>query len=411
MARPHQLQRGRERASGGLLLIVGMAAVAANLRPAASTVGPVLDEIRDALGLSAIEAGVLTALPPLCFGLLALASPFLAARLGYTRSIALAMAVLTAGLLFRVVDGVPALFVGTIAAGAGIAIGNVLMPVLVKRSFPHRAGLATGIYVGSMIGVASLAAALTIPLQRLLDGDWRVALVIWAIPAAIALVVWLPQVRHGSDQASRALDLRSAVGLLRAPVARQLMFFFGLQAAGFYAILAWLPTIFQSEGVSSTTAGALIGLSMVMGLPAALLIPAMAARARDQRWYVAGGCAASAIGLIGLIVAPASAPFLPYLWAIVIGLGQGTCFPLALTMIVLRSGGVGETAGLSTVVQGFGYIVAAIGPFTVGAIHGLTDSWSWAAAFILAMVCLQAVAGMGAGRNIIVGESLSGGAR
>jgi CP family cyanate transporter-like MFS transporter len=384
-----------------------MVAVAANLRPAAAAVGPVVDQIRASLGLSSTAASALLALPLVCFGAAALLAPPLAARLGHSRSIGVALVLLAAGLLLRVTGGVAELFAGTLLAGAAIAIVNVMLPVVVKGRFAGRTGYATAVYMASLTGVAALAAALTVPIEHALGGGWQTALGVWALPAGLALIAWAPQLRDpapsrsdtGAPPANRpAVPARA---LLRDPVARQLVVFFGLQAASFYAILSWLPTIFQADGLSATTAGFLLGVSMFMGLPAALMVPGLATRASDQRFFPVGLCALTAIGFVGLIVAPTSVPLL---WAALIGLGQGAAFPLAMTMIVLRSGAVAVTTALSTLVQGSGYLIAACGPLLVGAIHDLTGSWSIALGVLACLLIPQALSGAVAGRPVRVGE-------
>lgn len=388
------------RGSRNALLLAGMVAVAANLRPAASSVGPVLDQVRDALGLSSTAASVLLALPLVCFGAMALLAPLLATRLGYGRSIGLALVCLIVGLLGRIAGDVPALYAGTFLAGAAIAVVNVMQPALVKHRFPARTGFATALYSTSMIGVASLAAAVTVPIEDWLGGDWKLALGIWAAPAVLALAIWLPQVREGAEAGAEPIRLGAALRLGRDPVARQMTVFFGLQAASFYAVLSWLPTVFQAEGVSSTTAGLLLGVSVIMGLPAALVVPSLAARARDQRFFAVSFCAVTAVGFLGLILAPTSAP---YLWAVLIGVGQGASFPLALTLIVLRGPDATVTTGLSTLTQAGGYLIAALGPLTIGAVHDLSGSWTLAVAVLAVALVPQALAGLGAGRPVHVG--------
>jgi CP family cyanate transporter-like MFS transporter len=391
------------RALGGTSLLVGMVVVAANLRPAAATVGPVVDSISDSLGLSSTAASALLALPLVCFGAAALLAPPLAARLGHARTIAAALACLVAGLVLRVEGGVGELFLGTFVAGAAIAVVNVLLPVLVKRSFPGRTGLATTAYMASLTGVAAIAAAVTVPIEHALGGGWQVGLGVWAVPAGLAFFVWLPQLLREAAPARPAAEAVppvpriSARALLGEPIARCLVLFFGLQAASFYAVLSWLPSIFQANGLSSTSAGVLLGVSMFMGLPAALVIPGLASRARDQRWFPLALCAVTAVGFLGLIFAPTSVPLL---WAVLIGLGQGACFPLAMILIVMRSGAVAVTTSLSTLVQGCGYLIAACGPLLVGALHDVSGSWSVAVGLLAVLLVPQVVTGAAAGRPV-----------
>ncbi|HEY2440489.1 MAG TPA: MFS transporter [Solirubrobacteraceae bacterium] len=393
-----------------VLLAAGVVLVAINLRPAAASVGPVLNRIQADTGLSSGWAGALTTLPVLCFGLLAPLAPVLARRLGVHTSIAVALVVLVAGLLLRLIPGVGFLFLGTALAGAAIATGNVLVPVVVRRDFANRTGTAMALYTTSLIGFAALAAGVTVPAANALGGGWRPGLAIWAIPALVAAVAWLPALARrdprvdapshsaGGEPAGVDVSARghSAWTLLRHPLAWQVTLFFALQSGGFYATLAWLPSIFRSHGASDGHAGLLLSLSMLVGLATALTVPGLAARHRDQRLLVIVGCALTAAGLAGILVAPMSAS---YLWVVLLGLGQNGTFPLALMMIVTRGGSVASTQGLSTLSQSVGYALAALAPLAVGAIHGATGSWTPTLILLLALVVPQLIVGLAAGRD------------
>jgi MFS transporter, CP family, cyanate transporter len=388
---------GRPRLSPALLT-AGVILVAINLRPAAASIGPVLDRIQSNTGLSSGWAGALATLPVLCFGLLAPLAPPLARRVGVHTAIAVAMVVLVTGMLVRLIGGDVFLFAGTALAGAAIATGNVLLPVIVRRDFPHRTGTAMALYTTSLIGFAALSAGVTVPIANGLGGGWRPGLGVWAIPAGIAAIAWLPAfTRRGAKSdapvASRSPTVRP---LLRQPLAWQVTLFFAVQSGGFYATLAWLPDIFRSHGASDSRAGFLLSLSIVVGLLTSTTVPGLATRLRDQRWLVAVGCAAWAAGLTGILVAPMSAP---YLWVVLLGLGQNSIFPLALMLIVLRGGSVATTEGLSTLSQSVGYGLAAIFPLAVGALHGGAGSWTPALILLLALLAPQLVFGLAAGRD------------
>jgi CP family cyanate transporter-like MFS transporter len=388
---------GRPRLSPALLT-AGVILVAINLRPAAASIGPVLDRIQSNTGLSSGWAGALATLPVLCFGLLAPLAPPLARRVGVHTAIAVAMVVLVTGMLVRLIGGDVFLFAGTALAGAAIATGNVLLPVIVRRDFPHRTGTAMALYTTSLIGFAALSAGVTVPIANGLGGGWRPGLGVWAIPAGIAAIAWLPAfIRRGAKSdapvASRSPTVRP---LLRQPLAWQVTLFFAVQSGGFYATLAWLPDIFRSHGASDSRAGFLLSLSIVVGLLTSTTVPGLATRLRDQRWLVAVGCALWAAGLTGILVAPMSAP---YLWVVLLGLGQNSIFPLALMLIVLRGGSVATTEGLSTLSQSVGYGLAAIFPLAVGALHGGAGSWTPALILLLALLAPQLVFGLAAGRD------------
>jgi len=386
------------------LLTAGVLLVAANMRPVATSLGPLLHQIRSSEHISGAVAGLLTTVPVLCFGAIAPLAGVLSRRIGIARTIGLVLAAIIAGLLVRVSGGIALLFAGTMLAAAGAACGNVLLPVLVRRSFSSRVGRTSALYTTALVGVAALAAGVTVPLAHAIGHGWRGGLAIWAAPALLAALVWLPQLRHEPPVATSAPPPTRIRVLTRDPITWHLTVFFALQSFGFYALLAWMPSVFQSHGLSSTSAGLLLGLSGIMAVPAALLIPLVAARAREQGPIALAMAAVTLLGYGGLLLAPASAP---ELWAILIGFGQGASFPLALTMIVLRSGSAQLTSGVSTHVQGGGYLLAAAGPFLFGALHDATGSWT--ASIVLLMVALvpQALTGVGAGRN----RTISTGAR
>ncbi|MGH2856003.1 MAG: CynX/NimT family MFS transporter [Solirubrobacteraceae bacterium] len=390
------------------VLAGGMVLVAINLRPAAASLGPVLNRIQTDNGLSSSWAGALATLPVLCFGLLAPLAPLLARRFGLHTTIAGAMWALLAGMVLRLVPGVGFLYAGTAVAGAAIAAGNVLVPVLVRRDFAGRAGAAMALYTTSLIGFAALSAGVTVPIADALGGGWRPGLGVWALPVVGAALAWAPALVRRDPVAGSARDAPSAArpgtgdaahtarALLRRPLAWHVTLFFAVQSGGFYATLAWLPSIFRSHGASETRAGLLLSLTMAVGLLTALAVPGLAARARDQRQLVLASVVLTAAGLLGIIVAPMAAPFL---WAVLLGLGQNASFPLALMLIVLRGGSVAATEGLSTLAQSVGYVLAALAPPAVGALHGLTGSWTPPLILLLALVVPMLVAGMAAARD------------
>jgi MFS transporter, CP family, cyanate transporter len=388
-----QIQRPRS----SVLLAIGMVLLATNMRPAAAAVGPLIGRIKSDTGLSATGAGALTTLPVLCFGALAPLTPVLTRRLGERSTAALALVVLLIGTLVRLVPGLGFLFLGTAVAGAAIAVGNVLLPVLVRGNFPHRMGLLTGMYTTGLIGSAALAAGVTVPVADALGGGWRPGLAIWAVPVAIALALWAPQLaRRRPIRADPGAPLTGARSLLRDPVAWSVTLFFALQSAGFYATLAWLPSVFHSHGLSSSYSGFLLSLSLIFGLIPALTIPSLAARASHQRSFVLLFMGLIAIGWLGVILAPTT---VPYLWVVVLGIGQNALFPLAMTLIVLRGGAVAATAALSTMVQTIGYLMAAAGPLAIGAVHDISGSWTPALIVLLGLLVPQTVIGLEAARN------------
>jgi CP family cyanate transporter-like MFS transporter len=379
------------RARHSVLLALSVVLVAINLRPAVAGVGPVLPELRAGLPLSGAGAAVLTTLPVLCFGLLATVAPRLARRYGIEPVLVGVMAALAAGAFLRVLDGPPLLFAGTVVAGGAIAIGNVLLPPLIKRDFPDRSGLMMGVYTMAVSGAAAVAAGLAVPLADAGLG-WRGALGAWAVPAAVAALAWLPRMRGHTRPPAAPAAGRS---VLRDPLAWQLTVFFGLQSLSFYAVLAWLPSMYRDFGTTPAVAGFLLSFSGLVQIPVSLVVPSLANRAAHQVWYAVGGTAAIAAGIAGVLLAPMAAP---YLWVALIGAGQGACFALGLNLFVLRTERVADTARVSAMAQSIGYTLCAFGPLLVGLLHDATGSWTAPLVLLLALLGPQVVCGALAGR-------------
>lgn len=374
------------------LLMVAILLVAANLRPAVTSIGPVLDEIRSSLHASAGWASVLTAVPGLCFGLAGFLAPVTAKRLGLARAIGLAMVLVTVGSVTRVLDGSTVMLAGTLLACAGIAVCNVLLPVVVKESYPRRIGLVTGLYTAVLQGAAALGSLAT-PLVTGATNSWRVGLGDWALLAAVATVGWVVAARHGHP-ARTDLPEEPQRSLWRSPLAWAVTGFFGLQAMFAYAMMGWAPQVLISAGVSRAESGAMLAVMSLIGVPLSLLVAPLAARRHSQSAWLAGISSVSVIGLVGLLVAPSAAP---WLWAVCLGIGMGV-FPIAVTIISLRTRTPSDTRQLSTMSQGVGYLLAAVGPLVFGILHGATGSWTASLAVVLAGVLVQMVVGVFAGR-------------
>ncbi|BBY49561.1 MFS transporter [Mycolicibacterium arabiense] len=380
--------------AGGALLALAVVLTALNLRPAVTSVAPLLGEMRSDLGVSATWAGLLTTVPALCFAAAGLAAPWLSSRIGLGRTISAALVALTAGLALRVVDG-PHLVIGaTLIACAGIALVNVLIPVVIKGSFPARVGLMTGIYTAALQGGGALGSAVTPGLEEPLGG-WRIALAAWAVVAFVALLAWMPASRrHGDTWAASTAPTGPRRSLLRNKLAWTVTLFFGCQAFMAYIVMGWLPEIFIDNGIGKTDAGLLVGLTSLIGVPIALVISPLAARKPSQsRWVVALGLLGMT-GAVGLMLAPAAAPIL---WSVLIGLGM-SAFSMALAIIALRARNAEDTAQLSGMAQGLGYLIAGTGPFLFGLLHDVTHGWTVPWLMFLAVYVVQIVAGAFAGR-------------
>ena len=380
-----------------LLLGVGLVLIAFNLRPVFSSVSVLLPEILSTTGLSDLGAGLLTTLPVVCLGLFAPAAPWLAQRLGTERTFLVLLLVLAFGTALRGFGTWP-LFLGQTLAGACIAVGNVLLPGLVKRDFPDRVPLMTGLYTMALCGGAAVAAGITVPLEGAFGHSWPVALAAWALPAGVAAAVWLPQV---SSRGARAKPARyRVVGLWRDPLAWQVTLFMGLQSSLAYSVFGWLAPILRQRGLDAVSAGAVVSVDVLVQVASCLVTPAVAARCRDQRAVnlFLSACAAGA--LAAFVFAP---PWLVWPLAVVQGIGQGGLIAIAITMIVLRSPDSRVAAHLSGMAQCIGYLLASTGPLVVGVIRGLTGGFSAAAVLFGLIGLLLAGFGLGAGRSLHVG--------
>jgi CP family cyanate transporter-like MFS transporter len=394
-------QRVRSRPAGAatVLLAVGIVLIAVNLRPPVTTVGPLADDIRSSLGVSNTALGLLTALPILAFGAVSTAATSLALRFGMERVLGVALLVIAGGILLRSAGPVATAFIGTTVAGAGIAAGNVLLPGLVKEEFPDRSGPMTSLYVTAMVGMAGLASAVSVPLADDLGLGWQGSLACWAIPCGIAFLVWVPQLRQSHVPAGA----RSGAPVpWRSPLAWQIMIYMGLQSLLFFAVLAWLPDLLHSEGLSFSKGGLMVGLLQVGGLIATIGMPVLAARRPSQGRLVVFSTALAVAGLAGLLVAPAH---LTVVWAMLIGAATGCYLSLALTFLVLRAPDTAHTAALSGMVQSGGYMLAAVGPTAIGALHDLAGGWTVPLWALMGVTLLTCVFGLGAARDRLVGAS------
>jgi MFS transporter, CP family, cyanate transporter len=375
---------------------------ALNLRPAVTSVGALLRDVQLDIGMSGATAGILTTLPPVCFGAFGLLAGRLGRRFGTARTVAMGLLVVALSLVVRTLTGAPWwLVLWTVPALAGMAVGNVLLPVAVKRVFPTRVGRVTGLYsFGLALGTAT-AAGITVPIATA-AGSWRFGLAIWALPAILAAIPWWwLRLTRGpiayDDPSPRPVSPRrpAAVPVHRGSQAWALAGFFGMQSLAAYVVMGWLPSIYQDAGIEPARAGLLLALVVGIGAPISIVLPELAARRPDQRPWVVALAAMAAAAYVGLIVAPAGAPVL---WAVLLGIGMGA-FPLALVLIGLRALTNEGTAKLSSLAQGVGYLVAASGPVLIGVLHDATGSWTPPLLVLLGLLVPQVACGLVAGRE------------
>jgi len=384
-----------------VLLIAGIVLIAANLRGPLTMVGPLLDTIRLDVGLSAAQAGLLVALPLLTFAVMSPVVSRIARITGLERLLWIALITLSAGIVLRSIPLAPLLWAGTVLLGVAIAVGNVLLPSLIKRDFADRAGVMTGVYSTVMSIVGAIASGVAVPIANAVPGGWRTALGCLAGFALIAAAVWLPRSRSSAGGTTPGRDARYpplAVDSARTPwrsaLAWQVTAYMGLQSLAFYIVLSWLPSILQDHGASEELAGWLLFVLQALGVSTTAAVPVLARRMRDQRALAAGGSLVSLTGYLGMLFAPEMAP----LWVVVLGLASGTCFVLALSFFSLRASGPQGAAALSGMAQAVGYLLATLGPVSFGALHDLTGGWTVPLTVLCFAAAAQAVAGLGAGR-------------
>nr|WP_251070113.1 MFS transporter [Streptomyces sp. ISL-96] len=399
-----------------VVLLIGIVLASVNMRAALASASPLVSEIGEAFGLSSTATSLVTAVPVLFLGVGAMVAPWLGRRFGTEVVLFCALLVLGAGIVVRVVPTVTALFAGSLLIGLAIALLNVLMPGLIKRDFPGRAASMTSVYTGAMIAGATVAAAASVPLERAFGGSWEASLAFWSLLAVVAAVAWLPQVLiacgrtgheirgvipAGSDRTRgrtriRIPDRVRVRSVWRSALAWQVTLFMGLQSLWTYVLIAWLPTIFTDHGMSRSAAGVVFAFNNLIQVAGAFVVPLLAGRMRSQRPLIVLVTTLVAAGYAGLMTAPVSGA---WLWAAVLGVGQGGAVGLALTLIVLRSGDAVTAARLSGMAQTVGYLLAAVGPPAAGAVYEATGGWTLPIALMLGVCAAALVVGLFAARD------------
>ncbi len=383
---------------GRLLLGLSFMLIALNLRALFPSLSALLPEVMAGTGTGPALASVMTTLPVLCLGVFSFAAAPVARRLGMERTVLLALGAVAAGTALRGWATVPALLGGGVLAGAGIAFGNVLLPSLVKRDFPDRIALLTGLYSMSLSAGAAVAAALTVPVARS-AGSWAAGLAVWALPAAAAALLWMPRAvrRRGAATAAAPSGVRP---LWRSGLAWQVSLLMGLQSALAYCVFGWLAPIMRERGLDAAAAGLLLSVSVVGQMVGCVAAPAVATLGRDQRAAATALYGLVLVGLAGCLYAPLGTD---WIWAALLGVGQGGLLAVALTVILLRAPDAGVAARLSGMAQGIGYTLAAGGPLLVGVIRGAEGSFFGTVPILFAVLLALGVGfGLAAGRDRLI---------
>ena len=373
-------------------VVVALVLVAANLRTLMASLPPLAEAVRADLGLSSAWMGVLTTVPVLCMGLLAPVANQVARRVGSARSIASGIAIVLSGLVLRGAGGeaVWALYAGTFLAGTGIALAGTLLPGIVKAVFPpRRAGLGTGLTMFSMMGGAAVASAAAVPLATALGG-WSRSLLAWAVVALVGMLAWVPVTRavhhhtlpdQAPEDVSHALPWASATAWLLAA-------YLTCQSWQFYSALAWLAPTYETHGWSARDAGLLMAVFTGSQLVSGLVAPTLLDRVPDARVLLVAAGVLGGLGQVGVWLAPDTAP---WLWAVLLGAGQGAAFALGLVLLVRYAATPRDSARLTAMAFLVSYSVAAFGPAAMGAVEDTTGGFAWVWA-LLALVAVPQLA-------------------
>jgi CP family cyanate transporter-like MFS transporter len=367
--------------------------LALNLRPAVNALGAVMPERRAHTGLSGGAAGLLIALPTLSFAVLGLGAPALAARIGSHRSVLLAVVALIAGQLLRsLLPGIPMLFVGSVLTLAGIAVGNVLLPGLVRLHFPKSVMAVTAGYTVLLTVGGAIGSAVTLPLERAFGGAWRLGIGLWAALAALALIPWIATVVAVGRPAPAAQGpTRIPVSQLRrSRVAWAMAGYFGLQSLQAYVMFGWLPEILVDAGMTDQQGAFQVFILAGVGIPIAAIVPWLLGRIGNLRVPMTAMSICYLIGYLGLLNAPATNT---WVWSVLIGIGGGA-FPTALTLIALRSRTPVGTVSLSAFAQSAGYLIASAGPILFGLFHDWTGGWTWSLIMLCVLVGVHLLVGL-----------------
>ena len=390
--------------NAGWLLILGVVLVGANLRLPLTSIGALIPFIREDLAISNALAGAITTLPLLAFAVLSPFAPKIANRIGMEWTIAIALLLLVIGTTVRSLSSVGFLFAGTLLIGLAIAIGNVLIPGIVKMNFPLKVGLMTGIYAIFMNLFGALGSGLSVPLSSIGSFGWEGSLGIWVILGIISLLVWLPQLKKKRDNQQADVKQEKRDSLWKSPLAWQITLFMGGQSLIYYTLITWLPDILYTNGFDSSSAGWIVFLMQFALIPLTFIVPIVAEKMKNQVTLSVITASFFIIGILGFLQ---GGTLLAPLWAIMIGIAAGSAFSLSMMFFTIRTRDGKEAAELSGMAQSFGYLLAAVGPIAVGALQDLTGSWTAPLLLLLFIAALILLAGTTAGKDGQVSEQLT----
>ncbi|UDM80080.1 CynX/NimT family MFS transporter [Vagococcus fluvialis] len=377
------------------LLLLGIIMIATNLRAPITSVGPLVGTITNSLNLTGAQAGLIITLPLIAFAIISPIAPKLARKFGTETTILSALILIILGLSIRYLPSISTLFLGTAILGCGIAIGNVLIPSIVKQEFQNQSGLVTGIYSVSMNLTGAIASGVSIPLIEKLGWTWNQAFSLWIILAALALLAWLPQLKNKKATPEvNVVDTNNSIW--HSSLAWSVSLFMGIQSFIFYVLVAWLPEMLISQGIPSSKSGGMLSLLQLTLLPTTFIIPIIAEKRPNQKSLVVISFTLFTLGISGLMFSSLAVISLSI---IAIGIAGGIAFSLSMMFFNLRTSTPKEAADLSGMAQSIGYILAAVGPFLFGLLHDLTNNWQSSLFLLIGMTIILLFVGLNAGSS------------
>ena len=388
--------------SKAALILLGILFISFNLRAPITAVGSISEMIQQEFSLTKAATGFITTLPLIAF---AIVSPFvstISGKLGQARTMLVGLLFILAGELVRSYTGVAGLFLGTAIIGIGIAIGNVIIPSIIKLRFSERVGAVTSVYTSGMCIFAAVGAGVSVPLAKGMDLGWKHTLAVWFFLTLVTILIWLPQVKEKAVAAKAAASGTKSTSIWKSKLAWWVTLYMGVQSLLFYSQVAWLPTIVMSKDLSEAFAGNMAMLFQLMAIPATLVIPMLCDKLKDQRILVYVVCAIYATGMTLFLVGHSA--MLITLAVIMMSIGMGGSISLSIAFISLRSPNSQRAAQLSGMSQSAGYLLAALGPVLTGFLYDHMHTWSIPVVLFIALIVFLALCGSFAGRGETVEE-------
>lgn len=394
------LQREKTKNSASFLLFCGVLLIAINLRPAITSVGPLMGTIRDNIGLASWSVALLTSLPLIAFAMMSPFAPKLGSWLTNEWALASGLLLLMLGVGIRSISIAFFLFFGTFLVGLGIAICNVLLPSFIKEKFPTKIAVMTSLYTTSMAIFATAASGVSIPLADGLGVGWQPALLLWILPAFLGFLIWFfiaRKQRNANDVDMQYQKPKSSKGIWRSRLAWQVAIFMGLQSFMFYVTISWLAEIVIDFGMTKLEAGFMVSYVQLLGIPVSFMMPILAVKLASQSKLILIVNAVFITGLILLLIQPTYTGI--FIAVGLIGIASSANFVLALTFLSIRAKTAKDAAALSGMAQSMGYILASLGPVIIGYMYDVTHGWTLPLLFLIGITGAIMFFGMRAGQN------------